>query len=385
MRGNVAAVYALLSNEQQEFAAACRKMLARDCPMSLVRDLADGNGDVAALFSSVAALGWFELATSEEDEGGLVELGIAYREGGRALVPTSIYSTVWAALCLRRADPGSAWLPPIRRGELVATVAYAEDGVSSLNTTDRYRTQAKNEDGRWVLSGTKLFVPNAQSAGLVLVVARVAREDGDGVGLFTVAERTAGLEIAPMATFGHDAQAVVTLNEVVVESDALVMDPLPGERWNAWFEAVNNQATALQCMEMLGGAERVLEDTAAYVKERNVFGRPIGTFQAAQHHLANMGIALAAARAASYKSLCDAASNENDAQRSVSIAKSWLDKAYKETTIMAHQLFGAIGYVRETDLHLWSQRAKTTELTFGDRSSHLARLASLTFGEVAHG
>jgi alkylation response protein AidB-like acyl-CoA dehydrogenase len=137
-------------------------------------------------------------------------------------------------------------------------------------------------------------------------------------------------------------------------------------------------------MEMLGGAERVLEDTVAYIKQRHVFGRPIGSFQAAQHHVANLGIALAAARVASYKALCDAAA-DGDARRSVSIAKSWLDKAYKEVTILAHQLFGAIGYVRETDLHLWSQRAKTTETTFGDRSRHLARLADLTFGEVGCG
>ena len=235
------------------------------------------------------------------------------------------------------------------------------------------------------MSGTKLFVPDAQSAELLLVVAKSTSRGDDAVALFAIPRHTKGLGIAPMATFGHDAQAVVTLDSVVVGTDALVIGPLPSEAWREWFETVNPRATALQCMEMLGGAERVLEDTVAYIKERNVFGRPIGTFQAAQHHVANMGIALGAAKVASYKALFDAASDKGDARRSVSIAKSWLDKAYKETTIMAHQLPGAIGYVRETDLHLWSQRAKTTELTFGDRRSHLARLAALSFDEVAHG
>ena len=228
-------------------------------------------------------------------------------------------------------------------------------------------------------------MPNAQSAELLLVVATSTGQGDDAVALFAIPRHTDGLEVAPMATFGHDAQAVVTLDSVVVDTDALVIGPLRGDAWQEWFEAVNDRATALQCMEMLGGAERVLEHTVAYIKERNVFGRPIGTFQAAQHHVANMGIALGAARVACYKALFDAAADKGDARRSVSIAKSWLDKAYKETTIMAHQLFGAVGYVRETDLHLWSQRAKTTELTFGDRPSHLARLAALTFGEVANG
>lgn len=378
-------MHVLLSREQEEFAGACRKVLERDCPISLVRDVADGKGEVAPLFNSVAALGWFELATPETDDGGLVELGIAYREAGRALAPTSLYSTIWAALCLWRADSASSWLPPIRRGELTATVAYAEEGILSLSTTDGYRTRARSEGGRWVLSGTKLFVPNAESAELLLVVAKSTSQGDDAVALFAIPRHTNGLEITPMATFGHDAQAVVTLNSVVVDTESLVIGPLRSEAWQEWFEAVNDRATALQCMEMLGGAERVLENTVAYIKERNVFGRPIGTFQAAQHHVANMGIALGAAKVACYKALFDAASDKGDARRSVSIAKSWLDKAYKETTIMAHQLFGAIGYVRETDLHLWSQRAKTTELTFGDRRSHLARLAALSFGEVANG
>lgn len=377
-------MHVLLSKEQQEFADACRKVMERDCPISLARELADGKGELAPLYSSVAALGWFELATPEAEEGGLVELGIAYREAGRALAPTSLYSTVWAALCLWRADRASSWIPSIRRGEMTATVAYAEEGILSLST-DQYSTRARAEGARWVLSGTKLFVPDALDAELVLVVATAASQGNDGVALFAIPRRAEGLAITPMETFGHDAQAEVTLDAVTVDPAALVVGPLPRDAWKAWFEGVNDQATALQCMEMLGGAERVLEDTVAYIKERNVFGRPIGTFQAAQHHVANMGIALGAARVASYKALFDAASEKGDARRSVSIAKSWLDKAYKEITIMAHQLFGAIGYVRETDLHLWSQRAKTTELTFGDRRSHIDRLAVLTFGEVANG
>jgi 3-oxocholest-4-en-26-oyl-CoA dehydrogenase beta subunit len=161
------------------------------------------------------------------------------------------------------------------------------------------------------------------------------------------------------------------------------MGPLPPAEWTAWFGAVNDRATALQCMEMLGGGERVLDDVVAYIKDRLVFGQPVGSFQAAQHHVANLGISLSAARVACYAALCRAAVDDADVRREVSIAKSWLSKAYKEVTVMAHQLFGAIGYVRETDLHLWSQRAKTAEAFFGDRTYHLRRLADLTLGEVS--
>jgi 3-oxocholest-4-en-26-oyl-CoA dehydrogenase beta subunit len=378
-------MYVGLSREQEEFASACRKVLERDCPISLVRELAQLDTSYSsALFASLASLGIFEMAAPLDDEiGGLVELGIAYREAGRALVPTSLYSTVWAALCLNSAQPGSPWLDSIREGQLVATVAHAEESVLSLATGAGYQTMARRgvNEG-WVLSGTKLFVPNADVAGLLLVVARIAESDNQ-IGLFEVRGDSANLQVGPMSTFGHDAQSQVNFGGVVLESGALVKGPLSVAEWREWFESVNDRATALQCMEMLGGAERVLEDTVDYVKQRHVFGRPIGSFQAAQHHIANLGIAIGAGRVAAYKALCDAASGE-DARRSVSIAKSWLSKAYKEVTVMAHQLFGAMGYVRETDLHLWSQRAKSTELTFGDRGFHLARLADLTFDRGNH-
>jgi 3-oxocholest-4-en-26-oyl-CoA dehydrogenase beta subunit len=381
-------MYVGLSEEQEEFSKACRGLLERNCPTSLVRELASsGNGHSEALFASLASLGLFELAVPAGDEpGGFVELGIAYREAGRALVPTTLYSTIWAALLLGGGTPDSPWLPKLREGKLVATVAQAEAGVLSLESTARYQTTAARlGDGGWSISGTKLFVQNADAADVLLVVAKVA-EDGsdDRVTLLAVPRQTRGLVATPMMTFGHDRQAEVTFDKVQVAAEAVVAGPFPPVEWLRWFGSINDRATALQCMEMLGGAERVLDDTVAYIKERQVFGRPIGSFQAAQHHVANLGIAVAAARVAAYQALC-AAAGDGDARRAVSTAKSWLSKAYKDVTVLAHQLFGAIGYVRETDLHLWSQRAKTTEALFGDRPFHLGRLADLTFGPVSGG
>jgi 3-oxocholest-4-en-26-oyl-CoA dehydrogenase beta subunit len=381
-------MYVGLSEEQEEFSRACRRLLERNCPTSLVRELASsGDGHSEALFTSLASLGLFELAVPAGDEpGGFIELGIAYREAGRALVPTTLYSTVWAALLLRGGAPESPLLPQIRQGRLVATVAQAEEGVVSLESTTRYKTTAgRLWDGGWIISGTKLFVQNAGAADVLLVVAKVV-EDGsdDRIVLLAVPRQIRGLVATPMMTFGHDRQAEVTFDKVQVDAEAVVAGPFSHVEWLSWFGSVNDRATALQCMEMLGGAERVLDDTVAYIKEREVFGRPIGTFQAAQHHVANLGIAVAAARVAAYQALC-AADSDRDARRTVSTAKSWLSKAYKEVTVLAHQLFGAIGYVRETDLHLWSQRAKTTEALFGDRSFHLGRLADLTFGPVSDG
>lgn len=373
-------MYVGMSLEQQEFAQACRKLLERECAGSVVREFnRTPTGHAPDVYAAVAELGWFDLALStDSDLGGLVELGIAYRAAGRFLPPTTIYATIWGALLLRASEV-SRWNDQIAAGEIRLAVAYAEAANVDLTPGSTYDVIAQRDASGWRLSGTKLFAQAAHGADLILVPARL---DGGHVGLFAVANGLEGLTTVPMQTFAGDPQAIVEMRKVLVGDDALVKGPLDDATWSTWFSSVADQACALQCMEMLGGAERVLDDTAAYIRNRHVFGRPVGTFQAAQHHIANMGISLAAARVAAYRAI-DAASSGEPAFREVSVAKSWLSKAYKEVTVLAHQLHGAIGYARETDLHLWSERAKTTELTFGDRTYHLRRIADALVGPVA--
>jgi alkylation response protein AidB-like acyl-CoA dehydrogenase len=129
-------------------------------------------------------------------------------------------------------------------------------------------------------------------------------------------------------------------------------------------------------MEMAGGISRVVEMTADYVRKREQFGRPLGSFQAVQHHLANMTMESDGAYATALQALWVAA-HSKEAHLETSIAKAWASKAYKAVTVLAHQLHGGIGYVRESDLHLWSERAVADALSLGTRDYHLHRLAAV--------
>ena len=377
-----------MSPDQESFALDCRRMLAKECPPSLVREVATpkGSGHSPGLHRVLAQAGWFDMAVAQpgsDDSGTLFDLGIAYREAGRVLVPTTLHSTVLAGLVLRRCLRTAAveeLSARIGSGAGLATVAYVESDASTHEHAARYLTAASPTGDGWLLQGAKAFVLNARTADVLLVAAAIDSADEASVrrrfGLFQVDPRASGVQLRDLATFGHDAQADVTFAGVHVGPDALLAGPLEEEDWIAWFGRPIDEATALLCMEMLGGAERVIEDTVAYVNQRIVFDRPVGSFQSVQHMLADSAIAANASRVAALLAMW-AVTNTEDARREVSTAKSWLARAYKDVTLVAHQLHGGAGYVREADLHLWSQRAKAAEPLFGGRVRHLRRLASL--------
>ena len=133
---------------------------------------------------------------------------------------------------------------------------------------------------------------------------------------------------------------------------------------------------------MVGGARAVLDLTVRYIGDRAQFGRPIGSFQAAQHHVADLSTRIDAAGLAAWQAVwrCSLGSDANadgGLEAAVAIAKVAAGDAYVETTLMAHQLHGGIGFTVDHDLHLWSDRARAAALTFGSREDHLRALGSL--------
>ena len=127
---------------------------------------------------------------------------------------------------------------------------------------------------------------------------------------------------------------------------------------------------------MLGGADRVLEMTVDYVKERAQFGRPIGSFQAIQHHCANMAAAVEGSRFVTYQAAW-MLSEGLPATREVAIAKAWVGDAYRQVCALAHQCHGAIGFTKEHNMQLYSRRAKASEIMFGDTDFHLESVANI--------
>jgi alkylation response protein AidB-like acyl-CoA dehydrogenase len=362
---------------------SARKMLEAQCPPALVRRLLgpSSDGHSAELWSSLAGGGWIGLALPE-DAGGtggtLVDLGLFFREAGRVLLPSTFASTVFAAHLiaqLGRAEQRAESLPSIIGGDTVATVAYLEPTV--LHDWRKLTTVARQlPDGAWELSGTKLFVANGARADLLVVLALLRTEGDQALAAFVVDPASAsGLAVSPMRTFAGDHQAAVHLDRVVAPPDALLGHGAGRAETSFGFDHVLDVMTALQCMEMSGGAERVVELTADYVSNRIQFGRPIGSFQAVQHHVADMGTLVEGALLLASKAVAALAAGR-PAHREVSHAKAWINRAYPEISMRAHQVWGGMGYVTESDLHLYSGRAKAAEVSFGTTSHHLRRAAA---------
>ena len=169
-----------------------------------------------------------------------------------------------------------------------------------------------------------------------------------------------------MRSIGNEQVFEVDLNKVSVPENSVI-----GEVGNGWpiLERAIMRATAAQCIEMLGGAQAVLDMTVEYAKGRTQFGRAIGSFQAVQHHCARMATDVEGSKNIAYQAAWRL-SEGLPAHREVAMAKAWIGPAYRRVCATAHQCHGAIGFTREHDLQLYTRRAKVHELTYGDANLH---------------
>jgi len=368
-----------LSDEQRLLCDEARDFLARHCsPADVLRWQREGVVRPADLWKRMADLGWLGLGISEAD-GGLgadfFDLALLHQACGRALVPTLFAATTGAALAI--AAGGSAaqrgrYLPAIARGDTTATLAVAEpDAVYDL---DRMAAALTRREGGYVLAGRKALIEGGGDADLLVVAARSpgAGPARGGLALVVVPRATAGVRVTRVATFGDHPAADLELADVAIDAEA-VLDAARDAR--ATLDDVLLRRTVLACAEMVGGLERVLELTAEYVKGREQFGRPIGSFQAVQHALADMATALEGARYATYQAAWRLA-RQLPAAREVAVAKAWTSPAYKQATLTAHQLHGGMGFVTEYPLHLYSNHAKACEARFGAADRHLEIVAA---------
>jgi alkylation response protein AidB-like acyl-CoA dehydrogenase len=363
-----------LTDDQQALTASLRSALEKEWGPAQVREAqAVDAPPPARLWQVLGDIGVFGLALDEGlggVGGDLFDLGLFYEAAGRVLCSSLVYSTLGFRLALQRlghAEQQRRWLPRLAAGELTATLALWNP---SDNSDLRPALTARRDAAGWLLSGTVDFVPNADTADLMIVSAATDGDDGQRTICCVIDPSRPECAVTRHQTLSRENQGRVTLVEMAVgPADTIdlgsgVSDDL---RW------VSNAVTALQCMEMTGGALGVLDRTVDFVKNRYQFNRPIASFQAAQHHVANMHIAIDAGRLTAYQAVW-LLGRGDPASREVAIAKLKCNEAYKFATLTAHQLHGGMGFLRETDLHLWSQRAKSTELLGGAWDVQLAAL-----------
>jgi alkylation response protein AidB-like acyl-CoA dehydrogenase len=234
---------------------------------------------------------------------------------------------------------------------------------------------AKPTAGGWSLSGTKLFVPDAHIADVLVVVARSAesKDPGEGIGLFLVTKDAPGLEVKLLPTMDQTRKLCeVTFDDVHVGPDAVL--GAPGSGWSPLSRVVERATVAL-CAEMCGGAQRVLDMTVDYAKIRVAFGRPIGSYQGVKHRAADMLVEVENAKSLTYYAAWAVDERAPEAALAASMAKAYCSDAFRRVSAAGIQLHGGIGFTWEHDLHLYFKRAKSSEFTFGDATYHRERVA----------
>lgn len=339
--------------EQRDFSSALRALLAAESPVELVRALSEPGADrrTPALWKALTDAGVPGLAIAEEyggAGGSLDDLAVFYTEAGRALCPTTVHSSIQAGLAIDRlGSPGAkaAWLPGLARGLTRGTTALWSARDAAVVSPPLH---ADPVAARWRLNGTADYVADADAADVIVISA--AAQDRSLA--FAVDPVATGVTMQPLAMAGGHRAFTVRFDDVEVAGDALLGDaPAPALRW------VANAAVALGSLDLVGVGQAVIDRTVDHTTLRHQFGRPIASFQAAQHLVADMHIALAAARLSAHAAVFWIARGRT-ATRETAVARMHAAAAARLITLNAHQLHGGMGYVTETDLHLWTERAR---------------------------
>ena len=359
------------SDSQRLLVNLAREFLREHCPPTLVQQLAlDERGFSDDLWKRVAALGWPGLlvpASFGGSEGSLLDVALLIEEMGRACFPSPFIasSVVATSLILSAGNrrQQAALLSPLALGDRFMSLAMVEDAGSFERDA---MTMPAPADGR--LNGRKLFVKDAHLAHHLVVVTRA---DTD-VTLFVVDTAREGIRLTPMPNASDEKIFAVTFDDVVVEAGDML--GLAGEGWEPLASTLRLGAVA-RAAEMVGCAQRTLELAVDYAKVRVQSGRPIGSFQAIQHHCADLLRDVESARYLVYAAAWSVQERRADAEKLVAMAKAHAAPATLRVARKAHQILGAISYCEEHTLHLFHKRLLAGAPDFGDAAAHLETVA----------
>jgi len=362
------------SEEQEMLRKTARDFLQTECPTTLVKEMADDEqGYTPELWAKMAELGWMGLALPEEYDGmgmSFLDLSVLLEEMGRACLPGPFFSTVvlggFTIIEAGNEEQKKDLLPKIATGEVILAMALTEPSASYDAASVTVQAVADKDD--YVINGTKLFVENAHIADYMVCVTRT--KDGssaeDGITLFLVDGKSPGISTTVLKTIAGDKQCEVIFDNVRVPKKNML-----GELDKGWpvMAKMLEMAAVAKCAEMVGGAQAALDMSVAYAKERIQFGRPIGSFQAIQHHCANMVTDVDGSRFITYQAAWKV-SEGLPATMEVSMAKAWVSEAYRRVTQLGHQIHGGIGFCMDHDMPLYFKEAKAAESTFGNADWH---------------
>jgi alkylation response protein AidB-like acyl-CoA dehydrogenase len=369
-----------LNEGQQMLKTSAREFLERECPNLYVRDMEKSSkGYTEEIWSKLVELGWLGLVIPEK-QGGLemnfLELALILEEMGRVNFPVPYFSTVLlGGMTILEADNkqhNDKFLPMIAEGKTMFAMALTEPTATwAPSGIDTIATPKGND--QYILNGTKLFVSDADTADYFIVAARTSKlkNPEKGITLFIIPSNSKGITETSLKTVASDHQSELVFENVLVPAYTIL-----GKKDEGWaiIRKVLQYAAVGKCAEMIGGAQKVLDMTLDYVKQRKQFGNPIGSFQAIQHHCANMATDVETSKYITYQAAWKLGTG-SEASIEAATAKAWVSEAYKRICALAHQCHGAIGFTKEHDLQLYTRRAKAAELAFGNADFHLEIVA----------
>ena len=329
-----------LSEQQEMLKKMARDFLTTECPKSLVKQMeSDERGYPLELWDKMADLGWMGLAFPEKyggTGGSFLDLAVLLEEMGRACLPGPFFSTIVLAgmiiLEMGNENQKQELLPRLAQGKLTVTLALTEPAASY--NVDKVTVKAVADGNDYIISGTKIFVPYAHVAACIICVTKTT----NGVTLFLVNTKSTGIHYTLLKTIDGDKQFEVVFNKVKVPKKNLLGKEGQG---NVQLREVLRKAAVAKCIEMVGGAQPVLEMTVDYVKDRKQFGVPVGSFQAIQHHCANMLTDVDTSKFISYKAAWKI-SEKFPFALEAAMAKAWVSDAYKRVTKLGHQSIGGV-------------------------------------------
>jgi acyl-CoA dehydrogenase len=346
-----------------------RRFLAQHCPTTAVRRILEGAEPYdRGLWQAVAAMGWMGAAIPEAYGGaGLGHLGLCVlaEELGAALAPLPFSSSVYLAseAIVAGGSPAQrqAWLPRLAAGEAIGTLALAEGpgraDVRTLRTTFR----------GGVLTGDKLPVADGDVADIAVVVAQGER----GPELVLVDLRAAGVARAPIDTI-DPSRSHARISFAGAPAEALAAC----DTGEALVKRVLDRAAVLFAFEQVGGAQRALEMARDYALQRYAFGRPIGSFQAIKHKLADVYVATELARSNAYYGAWALARNAAELPLAAATARVSANEAFFLAAKENIQVHGGMGFTWAFDCHLYYRRAKLLALALGSTRHWKERLVT---------
>jgi len=369
------------NEDQNEIRNQAHRFMENECPPTFVRAMyEDERGFTDDLWAKMAEMGWMGMRIPEEYDGiglKLIDICVVLEEMGRAILPGPYFSTVLlAAEALLEAggeDQKKAYLPRIALGELKGTLALLEPD-SGPEPGYVQMPAAADGDG-YVLSGVKLFVPDAHVADFMVVAARTqpGQDRESGLTLFLVDAKAPGLTIQPCLTMdGTRRQSEVRFDGVKV-SKADVLGQVGGG-WAVLAKVLERAAVGLAA-ENVGGAQKALEIAVEYAKVRHQFGQPIGGFQAIKHKCAEMLVLVEGSRSILYWAAWAVEDDPPQAALAASAAKAYSSDAYRTVASQGIQILGGIGITWEHDMHLYLKRAKANQVALGDSAYHQEEVA----------